>query len=108
MPPVEEEEDEPIFRDLDLTPPAISIHLARLSKEEQLALAVKASMETIREERAAWVTSFIHDRAAAGILPSETSGVAGIVEEATEVLAPILETSTIVAGVEVPILPQSL
>lgn len=46
-----EEEDEPISRGLDLTPLAIDIPLAGLSKEEQLSFAVKASIDTIQENR---------------------------------------------------------
>lgn len=62
MPPAEEEEDESILGDLDLTHPTASILLAGLSEEEQLALAVNASMHPIRGERAARVASFIYDR----------------------------------------------
>lgn len=64
MVPFEDEEDEPILGGLDLTPPATSIPLVGLREEEQLALTMKASMDTIREEQATKVASFIYDRPA--------------------------------------------
>lgn len=59
MPPTEGEEDESILGDLDLTPPAVSIPLAGLREEEQLATAMKVFMDTIRKERASWMASFL-------------------------------------------------
>lgn len=48
----------------------LSLHplVEGLSKEEQLALALKASMDTAREEQAERVVSFIHDRAPGNLL----------------------------------------
>lgn len=46
----EEEEDEPSLGGLNLTPLAIDIPLTGLSEEQQLALAIKASVDTIQEE----------------------------------------------------------
>lgn len=47
------------FRGLDLTPLVADIALAGLSEVEQLSLALKAFIDTIREERAAGVASLL-------------------------------------------------
>lgn len=73
MPSAKEEEDEPIPGIIDPTLLATDIPLASLSKDEQLALAVKASADMIPEERAARVASFIYYRFTVGLLPGETS-----------------------------------
>lgn len=47
--------------DVTLPPIAANVLTGGLSEEEQLALAVKASLDTIREERAAWVASLMYN-----------------------------------------------
>lgn len=53
----------PLWRVYDVTLPPIAANVLTggLSEEEQLALAVKASLDTIREERAAWVASLMYN-----------------------------------------------
>lgn len=52
-----------LYRDVDINPPPTDIPIKGFSKEEQLALALKASMDAIPIEQAARVASCIYDRA---------------------------------------------
>lgn len=80
-PMIEEEEEEIFLEDVDPTLPAAHVPLASLSEKEQLMLALKASIDTVREEQTARVASFSFDRLALGLLPEETSITIATVEE---------------------------
>lgn len=61
MASIEEEENEPILGS-EPTFSAMGILIEGLSEQEQLPLAVKAFFNTIREEKATRVASFVYDR----------------------------------------------
>lgn len=46
---------------IDINLPPTNIPMEGLSEEEQMALALKASMDRIREEQATQIASFIYD-----------------------------------------------
>lgn len=46
------EEEEPISRGVDIILPPLGVPVGELTEEEQLALALKASVDTASEERA--------------------------------------------------------
>lgn len=60
--PTPEEEEEEMPEDIGYALPATDVPPANLSEEEQLALALRASINTVREEQATRVASFIFDR----------------------------------------------
>lgn len=64
----EEEEEEEMPEDISHALPAADVPLASLSEEEQLALALRASIDTVREEQAAHVANFIFDQPAGMLL----------------------------------------
>lgn len=49
---IPEEEEDSILGGVDITPPSINVPVDGLDEEEQVALALKASMDTAREEQA--------------------------------------------------------
>lgn len=59
--PVPEEEEEVFPEDISPALPTVDVPLASLSEEEQLALALKASIDTVWEEQAAHLASFNFD-----------------------------------------------
>lgn len=59
----EEEEEEPILGGDDIIPPNTDVPMEGLNEEEQLAIALKAYVDTTLEEQVAPAESFIYGRA---------------------------------------------
>lgn len=77
-------EEEEMPEDISHALPATDVPLASLNEKEHLAFALRASIDTVWEEQAVRLASFIFDRSAAGLLPGEAIEATAATERIAE------------------------